>query len=232
MKRTKRKGSTKQPHIISNTGFIGSVFIDTLELQKRHYYFSRKKLQLTHHVLDGLAQAMNALFTEHAISAYLSCVYLHTQKKIGYVLSVKPFEKAEGISYFTNYLIEKNFYTGEEKEYQEIFSTGFIGAAFADLSGMERFTFGSELKILSKLIKNMIIPVKELFLRHGVPAYISGVELEDQNKLGFVLSRKPYDEQAEAVLYFTEYLKERGFYEAESEDDTDRIVIRKTVQSL
>ena len=48
----------------------------------------------------------------------------------------------------------------------------------------------------------MIIPVKELFLRHNVPAYISTSHLEEQNKLGFVLSVKPYDERAEADLYF------------------------------
>ena len=32
--------------------------------------------------------------------------------------------------------------------------------------------------------------VKELFLRHNVPAYISTSHLEEQNKLGFVLSVK------------------------------------------
>jgi hypothetical protein len=232
--RTKRKGSKKQAPTISNTGFIGSVFVDTLELQKRQYYFSRRKLQLTHHVLDGLAQATSTLFIEHNISVYLSCVYLHKQKKIGFVLSIKPFEKAEGMAYFTNYLIEKNFYRGEwnDKEQIEIFNTGFIGVVFADLSDIERFTFDFELTILSKLVKDMIIPVKELFLRNKVPAYVSGVELEDQNKLGFVLSIKPYDEKAEANLYFKEYLKERGLYIGEEEDHASKIVIRKTVQSV
>ncbi len=42
--------------------------------------------------------------------------------------------------------------------------------------------------MLTKLMKDMIIPVKELFLRHNVPAYISTSHLEEQNKLGFVLS--------------------------------------------
>ena len=40
--------------------------------------------------------------------------------------------------------------------------------------------------MLTKLMKDMIIPVKELFLRHNVPAYISTSHLEEQNKLGFV----------------------------------------------
>ncbi|MED2729394.1 hypothetical protein P4217_29040, partial [Bacillus thuringiensis] len=79
----KRRGRKKQAPIISNTGFIGSVFIDTLELQKKSYYFARKKLQIVHHVLDGLSGATSALFKEHNISAYMSCVYLHKQKKIG-----------------------------------------------------------------------------------------------------------------------------------------------------
>ncbi len=54
MAQAKRRGRKKQTPIISNTGFIGSVFIDTLELQKKSYYFARKKLQIVHHVLDGL----------------------------------------------------------------------------------------------------------------------------------------------------------------------------------
>ena len=66
--------------------------------------------------------------------------------------------------------------------------------------------------MLTKLMKDMIIPVKELFLRHNVPAYISTSHLEEQNKLGFVLSVKPYDERAEADLYFEAYLKERGLF--------------------
>ncbi|MEM5686562.1 hypothetical protein AAHB49_05710 [Bacillus cereus] len=34
MAQAKRRGRKKQTPIISNTGFIGSVFIDTLELQR------------------------------------------------------------------------------------------------------------------------------------------------------------------------------------------------------
>lgn len=37
MAQAKRRGRKKQTPIISNTGFIGSVFIDTLELQKKSY---------------------------------------------------------------------------------------------------------------------------------------------------------------------------------------------------
>ena len=81
--------------------------------------------------------------------------------------------------------------------------------------------------MLTKLMKDMIIPVKELFLRHNVPAYISTSHLEEQNKLGFVLSVKPYDERAEADLYFEAYLKERGLFIGDEEDDIDKIVIRK-----
>ncbi|EEK94531.1 hypothetical protein bcere0027_23880 [Bacillus cereus AH676] len=228
----KRRGRKKQAPIISNTGFIGSVFIDTLELQKKSYYFARKKLQIVHHVLDGLSGATSALFKEHNISAYMSCVYLHKQKKIGFVLSTKPFEQSDGVAYFVNYLIEKNFYGGhdEDVEYQEVFNTGFIGVVFADLSSIDRFNFEFEMGMLTKLMKDMIIPVKELFLRHNVPAYISTSHLEEQNKLGFVLSVKPYDERAEADLYFEAYLKERGLFIGDEEDDIDKIVIRKTAE--
>jgi len=228
----KRRGRKKHTPTISNTGFIGSVFIDTLELQKKSYYFSRKRLHITHHVLDGLAQATSSLFAEHGVTAYLSCAYLHKQKKIGFILSTKPFKETEGVAYFKNYLIEKNFYNGniEEEHYQEVFNTGFIGVVFADLSSIDRFNFEFEMSLLSKLMKDMIIPVKELFLRNKIPAYISTVELEDQHKLGFVLSVKPYDERAEADLYFEMYLRERGLYIGDEEDDIDKIVIRKKVE--
>ncbi|MFJ8526570.1 hypothetical protein [Bacillus sp. NPDC094106] len=234
MAQNKRRGRKKQTPTISNTGFIGSVFIDTLELQKKSYYFARKKLQIVHHVLDGLAGATSSLFKEHTISAHMSCVYLHKQKKIGFVLSTKPFEQADGIAYFKNYLIEKNFYgdNDQEAEYQEVFNTGFIGVVFADLSSIDRFNFDFEMSMLSKLMKDMIIPVKELFLRHNIPAYISTSHLEEQNKLGFVLSVKPYDERAEADLYFETYLKERGLFIGDEEDDIDKIVIRKKVELL
>ncbi len=137
----KRRGRKKQTPIISNTGFIGSVFIDTLELQKKSYYFARKKLQIVHHVLDGLSGATSSLFKEHNISAYMSCVYLHKQKKIGFVLSTKPFEQSDGVAYFVNYLIEKNFYGDhdEDVEYQEVFNTGFIGVVFADFMQYRSF---------------------------------------------------------------------------------------------
>ncbi len=62
---------------------------------------------------------MSALFKEHNITAYMSCVYLHNQKKIGFVLSTKPFEQSDGVSYFINYSIEKNFYGNEDVEYQK-----------------------------------------------------------------------------------------------------------------
>ncbi|ABS22152.1 hypothetical protein ACRS6Y_08640 [Bacillus cytotoxicus] len=234
MAQKKRRGRKKHTPTISNTGFIGSVFIDTLELQKKSYYFSRKKLQIVHHVLDGLAEATSSLFHEHEVAAYISCVYLHKQKKIGFVLSTKLFEQTDGIAYFKNYLIEKNFYgkTDQEVEYQEVFNTGFIGVVFADLSSIDRFNFEFEMNMLFKLMKDMIIPVKELFLRHNIPAYISTSHLETQNKVGFVLSIKPYDERAEADLYFETYLKERGLFIGDEEDEMDKIVIRKKVELL
>ncbi|MDM5155107.1 hypothetical protein QUF88_15185 [Bacillus sp. DX1.1] len=232
MAQNKRRGRKKHTPTISNTGFIGSVFIDTLELQKKSYYFARKKLQIVHHVLDGLSDATSSLFSEHNIAAHMSCVYLHKQKKIGFVLSTKPFEQADGVAYFKNYLIEKNFYHDHDVEYQEVFNTGFIGVVFADLSSIDRFNFDFEMSMLSKLMKDMIIPVKELFLRHNIPAYISTSHLEEQNKLGFVLSVKPYDERAEADLYFEMYLKERGLFIGDEEEDIDKIVIRKKVEML
>ncbi|GAA3325884.1 hypothetical protein GCM10020331_059560 [Ectobacillus funiculus] len=86
-------------------------------------------------------------------------------------LSVKPFDEAEGIAYFTNYLIEKNFYIGMEDEAQlpEIFNTGFIGVVFADLLEIERFTFEFEMNVLVKLMKDMIIPAKRTFFTTSNP---------------------------------------------------------------
>lgn len=228
----KRKASRKPAPTISNTGFIGSVFLDTLELQQNRYYFSRKKLHIAHRLLDRLAHAISSLFTEHHVPAYLACVYVPHEQKIGFVLSTKPFEKTEGIAYFTNYLIEKNMLINKlDVLQQEIFNTGFIGVVFADLSHVERFTFEFERNLLSKLITDMIIPVKELFLRNNIPAYISGVEITEQHKLGWVLSVKPYDEKLEAILYFEAYLKELGFY-VDDETELDKIVIRKKVESV
>ncbi|MCU5567697.1 hypothetical protein OCF55_26070 [Bacillus paranthracis] len=40
----------------------------------------------------------------------------------------------------------------------------------------------------------------------------------------------PYDERAEADLYFEAYLKERGLFIGDEEDDIDKIVIRKTAE--
>jgi hypothetical protein len=215
----KRKGKAKLAPTISNTGFIGATFADKEELMKYEYYFSRKSMQLTHRVLDGLLQGVNRVFEEHGTPAYLSCVYLPKYKKIGLVLSTKSFGRREGIGYFINYLKEIGHIDWEEKtkEY-EIHNTGFIGVVFADLEKIERFTFEFEMKLISKFVKELIIPAKELFLQHHVKAYISGVECPDQNKLGFVLSVKPYDERKEADLYFIEYLKERGFYEEDEEE--------------
>ncbi|MCP8970798.1 hypothetical protein [Ectobacillus ponti] len=228
----KRRGKAKQAPTISNTGFIGSVFVDTSELRRKQYYFSRKKLHVAHHVLDGLAQAASHLFVSHGVLAYLSCVYMEDQQKIGFVLSSKPFQPQEGRAYFKNYLLERNFYAGAaEVDFEEVFNTGFLGVVFADLSGMLRYTFDIEMNILVKLMKDMMIPVKELFLRNRITAYLSSVELEDQEKLGFVLSVKPYDEKAEAELYFQEYLRERGFY-LEEEDELEQIVIRRKIELL
>ncbi|MDQ0242485.1 hypothetical protein J2S09_000021 [Bacillus fengqiuensis] len=221
----KRQSKAKSPITISNTGFIGATFADQDELMKHEYYFSRKSMQITHHVLDGLLQGVNCVFEEHGVPAYLSCVYLPKYKKMGLVLSTNSFRKREGIGYFINYLKEIGHIDWEEKtkEY-EIHNTGFIGVVFADLEKIERFTFEFEMKLITKFVKELVIPAKELFLQHHVKAYISGVECSDQNKLGFVLSVKPYDERKEADLYFKEYLKERGFYE-EDEDEQELVPI-------
>lgn len=73
---------------------------------------------------------------------------------------------------------------------------------------------------------------RRIFLRRKIPAYISNVALEDQHKIGFVLSVKPYDEKTEADLYFEAYLKERGLYIGDEEAETDKIVIRKKAEFL
>ena len=57
----------------------------------------------------------------------------------------------------------KKFYGNEEVEYQEVYNTGFIGVVFADLCSIDRFNFEFEMGMLTKLMKDMIIPVKELF---------------------------------------------------------------------
>lgn len=221
----KRQSKAKSPIMISNTGFIGAAFADQDELMKHEYYFSRKSMQITHHVLDGLLQGVNCVFEEHGVPACLSCVYLPKYKKMGLVLSTRSFRKREGVGYFINYLKEIGHIDWEEKtkEY-EIHNTGFIGVVFADLEKIEQFTFEFEMKLIAKFVKELVIPAKELFLQHHVKAYISGVECPDQNKLGFVLSVKPYDERKEADLYFKEYLKERGFYE-EDEDEQELVPI-------
>ena len=220
----KRRGRKKTPPIISNTGFIGAAFADTIEITKHEYYFSRKNMRIVHRVLDGLLQAASAVFHKNNLTAYMSCVYLPKQKKIGIVLSKTPFDKYEGDAYFNNYLKEHKHFVGRNKdEYEEIFNTGFLGVVFADLASVEKYTFDEEIHMLKHLFKQMIIPVKELFTQNRIKVYMSGVELEDQNKLGYVLSSKPYEEK-EANLYFIEYLKEWDLYESDEEEEYIPIV--------
>ncbi|TYR80472.1 hypothetical protein FZC66_08800 [Priestia megaterium] len=216
---TVRKIKKQLPPTLSNTGFIGATFADTNELLTNEYHFSRKHMKITHHVLDALLQGVTHLFQQNRIEAAISCVYLPKYKKIGLVLSKQPFGRREGVGYFINYLKEIGHIDWEEKtkEY-EIHNTSFIGVIFADLDKISKFTFEFELQLLSKFVKDLIIPAKELFLQHHVKAYISGVENEDQHKVGFVLSIKPYDER-EADLYFIEYLKERGLYEEDEPEE-------------
>jgi hypothetical protein len=219
----KRKGrpKAKLPVTISNTGFIGAAFADQGKWVKYEYYFSRKSMQMTHHILDGLLQDVNAVFADHGVPAYLSCVYLPKYKKLGLVLSASSFRRREGIGYFINYLKEIGQIDKDEKtkEY-EIHNTGFMGVVFADLEKIDRYTFEHEIKIIEKFMKELVIPVKELFLQHHVKAYISGVQCADQQKIGFVLSVKPYDERREAELYFREYLREEGVYKEEETDES------------
>lgn len=201
----------KRSPIISNTGFLGATFVDTIEIEENAYHFPRASLQIVHHVLNGLLQASTSIFNEHGISAHLACVYLKRQKKLGLVLSKQKFTEKEGEAYFHNYLLERNLYDGIGG-FRDVYNTGFLGAVFIDLSNIERFTYEFEMKLLLNLIKSFLIPAKELFISHNIKAYISGVEISSQDKIGFVLSKKPYDEKKEADLYFAEYLKERGLF--------------------
>ncbi|MDT2046870.1 hypothetical protein CHN50_02885 [Priestia aryabhattai] len=215
-----RKRKKPLPPTLSNTGFIGATFADTNELLANEYHFSRKQMKITHHVLDALLQGVTQLFQQHNVEAALSCVYLPKYKKIGLVLSKQPFGRREGIGYFINYLKEVGHIDWDEKTKDyEIHNTSFIGVVFADLEKISKFTFEFELQLLAKFVKELIIPAKELFLQHHIRAYISGVENDEQHKLGFVLSIKPYDERKEADLYFVEYLKERGLYEADESEE-------------
>ncbi|MCK1999786.1 hypothetical protein MZM54_00130 [[Brevibacterium] frigoritolerans] len=221
MPRKKRKGSIRKP-TISNTGFIGSVFIDTEELyEKSRYYFSRKHLQITHHTLNSMLKVISNLFNEQNVPAHLSCVYLKDQKKLGVVLSKNEFSDKEGVAYFINYLKEMRHYIEKDKKDKvdyEIFNTGFIGAVFADIGKFKKFTFDIEMNIIESLIRGIMIPVKELFLENKINCYISGVEMKKENKLGFVLSVKPFDEKRESILYFEEYLIEQGYMEGREEE--------------
>lgn len=217
VRKRKRK---KLPPTLSNTGFIGATFADTDELARNEYHFPRKQMKITHHVLDALLQGATHLFQQHKVEAAISCVYLPKYKKIGLVLSKQPFGRNEGIGYFINYLKEIGHIEWDEKTKDyEIHNTSFIGVVFADLEKIAKFTFDFELELLSKFVKDLIIPAKELFLQHNVKAYLSGVENENQHKVGFVLSIKPYDERKEADLYFVEYLKERGLYEEDESEE-------------
>lgn len=209
----RRKGITKKAAktpTISNTGFIGASFIDTEELQKHTYYFTRKHPLIIHHVINGLLKAACSLFQKHNIPAYITCEYLRSEKKIGLILSKKPFSKEEGVNYFIEYLREIGHLKNDNPIKGEISNTGFIGVIFVDLSYAKRFSFDMELKMLPAFIINFMEPLKEIYHQNKIHLYASGVELEKENKLGFVLSKKPYDERAEANLYFKEYLRERG----------------------
>lgn len=204
---TKRKSKTP---IISNTGFIGASFIDLEELQENQYYFTRKHPLIIHEVLNGLLQAACALFQKQSIPAYITCEYLRDEKKIGLILSKKPFEKKEGILYFIEYLREIGHLNNDKTIRAEISNTGFIGVIFVDLSYITRFTFDAEMKLLSAFAIHFMEPLKEIYQQNKIHLYMSGVELQKEDKLGFVLSKNPYDEQKEANLYFKEYLRERG----------------------
>ncbi|WP_420486180.1 hypothetical protein [Gottfriedia acidiceleris] len=209
----KRNGATKRNSktpIISNTGFIGASFIDMEELQENQYYFTRKHPLIIHEVLNGLLQAACALFQKQNIPAYIACEYLREEKKIGLILSKKPFEKEEGIRYFIEYLREIGHLNNEKTIRAEISNTGFIGVIFVDLSYITRFTFETEMKLLSAFAINFMEPLKEIYHQNKIHLYMSGVELQKEDKLGFVLSKNPYDERKEANLYFKEYLRERG----------------------
>lgn len=224
-----RKGTAKNSSkkrtkpTISNTGFLGAVYVDKVTLSNTtKYFFARKKLKITHHVMEGLMQVISNIFVENHIQAHISCVYLAEEEKLGFVLSKSPFiRQVEDKSYFINYLREMGhlrFDHNKEQEH-EIFSTGFIGCVFADLRAFgNKFTYNIEINIIENLVRGIMIPIKELFIEHGSPCYISGVEIEEGAQLGFVLSKKAFDER-EAPLYFENYLTEIGVLKEEEPDE-------------
>lgn len=210
MKTRSNHKRTSKKTIISNTGFIGASFVDTEELETHRYHFSKKHPSIIHHVLNGLLQAACSLFQNHNIPAYISCEYLPKENKIGLILSKNPFDKKEGVLYFIDYLYEIGHLKHQKPLKGEISNTGFIGVIFVDLSYTKRFNFEMELKMIPAFVINFMEPLKEIFHQNKIHLYISGIELEKENKIGFVLSKKPYDERNEANLYFKEYLRERG----------------------
>lgn len=83
--------------------------------------------------------------------------------------------------------------------------------------------FGMNLSTFDKL---------ELFSKE-LQRYMSPDALEQlARERGFVLSVKPYDERAEADLYFEMYLKERGLFIGDEEPEFDKVMIRKKVEML
>jgi hypothetical protein len=83
--------------------------------------------------------------------------------------------------------------------------------------------FGMNLSAFNKL---------ELFSKE-LQRYMSPHALEQLTReRGFVLSIKPYDERAEADLYFEMYLKERGLFIGDEEPEIDKVMILKKVEML
>ncbi|AIK39784.1 hypothetical protein DJ92_4414 [Bacillus pseudomycoides] len=71
----------------------------------------------------------------------------------------------------------------------------------------------------------------ELFSKE-LQRYMSPDALEQLARERGVISVKPYDERAEADLYFEMYLKERGLFIGDEEHEIDKVVIRKKVEML
>ena len=81
MAQTKRRGR-KSKHLLFQIQALSALSLLIHWSYKRNPIISLVKLQIVHHVLDGLSGATSSLFKEHNISAYMSCVYLHKQRKL------------------------------------------------------------------------------------------------------------------------------------------------------
>lgn len=215
----KRKGKAKvfEP-VISNTGFIGVSFVDTNDLTKESYPKKSKHLRISPQVMEQLMKWMASMFTAQNNPVFASCVYYKPLQIIGFVLSSTPYSEKEGKAYFLDYLRDYGYpieYTDEM-----ISNTGFRGAVFVDLSTNTPFTFEFEIGILTKLMPQMFEPIRNSLGKLG--NYASVIYAPEQNKIGFVLSLKPF-EKDEGVYYFLDWLEEKGLSKEKEYEETEQL---------